>query len=236
MTADGETIIKKRSRTVSVKSKQNFGGGKFGPGSESWTDSPPQLGKSPGPDLSNVGEARKIGLVDPKLFEAVIRRHTDMNRGPVIADEYQVTGNSESSSSSSQFLLPQVGHGESGVAAMSFGLFDPSLCDAASSTTTTTTTSPTTTKVETTHQALVDGVLPDSTVAELSLATGLPESEIRSWATCLPAGSTVKVTHHFDTSVLAKAAAAAACAANTAQTTQKTGLYNKKMYSQNKTA
>jgi hypothetical protein len=218
VTADGETIIKKRSRTVSVKSKQNFGAPKFGLGSESWTDSPPQLGKSPGPDLSNVGDARKIGLVDQKLFEAVIRRHSDMNRGPVIADEYQVTGNSESSST--QFLLPQVGHGESGVAAMSFGLFDPSLCDAASSTTTTTTTSPTTTKVETTHQALVDGVLPDSTVTELSLATGLPESEIRSWATCLPAGSTVKVTHHFDTSVLAKAAA---CAANTVQTTQKTG-------------
>jgi len=152
VTADGETIIKKRSRTVSVKSKQNFGAPKFGLGSESWTDSPPQLGKSPGPDLSNVGDARKIGLVDQKLFEAVIRRHSDMNRGPVIADEYQVTGNSESSST--QFLLPQVGHGESGVAAMSFGLFDPSLCDAASSTTTTTTTSPTTTKVETTHQVL----------------------------------------------------------------------------------
>jgi len=203
-----------------VKSKQNFGGGKFGPVSETWNDSPSQLGKSPCPDLSNVGDGRKIGLVDPKVFEAVIRRHSDLNRGP---DEYPNTGNSESSS---QFLLTQVGHGESGVAAMSFGLFDPSLCGAASSTTTTTTTSPTTTKVETTHQALVDGVLPDSTVAELSLATGLPESEIRSWATCLPAGSTVKVTHHFDTSVLAKAAAAAACAANTAQTIPKRGYFS----------
>ena len=96
---------------------------------------------------------------------------------------------------------------------MSYSMFDPpSNCAASSSTTTTTTTSANTTKVETTHQALVDGVLPESTVSELSLATGLPESEIRSWATCLPAGSTVKVTHHFDTSLLAKAAAAAAAA------------------------
>ena len=35
-----------------------------------------------------------------------------------------------------------------------------------------TTTSTPTTKVETMHQAVVDGVLPDSTVTELSLATG----------------------------------------------------------------
>ncbi len=50
-----------------------------------------------------------------------------------------------------------------------------------------------TTKIETTHQALVAGVLPDLTVSELSLATGMPECDVRSWASCLPAGSTVKV-------------------------------------------
>lgn len=43
----------------------------------------------------------------------------------------------------------------------------------------------------------------------MDIISGLPESEIRNWAACLPAGSTVKVTHHFDTSALAKAAAAA---------------------------
>jgi len=48
-------------------------------------------------------------------------------------------------------------------------------------------------KIETSHQAIVAGGLPHSIVSELSLATGLPESQIRSWASCLPTGSTVKV-------------------------------------------
>lgn len=73
----------------------------------------------------------------------------------------------------------------------SFGLLSET--SSPSITTTTTTTSHSATKIETTHQAIVAGVLPDSIVSELSLATGLPECEIRSWAACLPAGSTVKV-------------------------------------------
>lgn len=35
-------------------------------------------------------------------------------------------------------------------------------------------------------------------IAALSAATGLPPQEICSWAANLPAGSTVRVTHHFD--------------------------------------
>ena len=56
---------------------------------------------------------------------------------------------------------------------MTFGMFNrDAAATMSTSTTVTTMTSATTTRVETTHQAVVDGVLPDSTVAELSLATG----------------------------------------------------------------
>jgi len=206
VTADGETIIKKRSRTVSVKSKLNFSGNRI----EAWSDSPPQLSKSPIPELS---ETRKTNSVDQKLLGSVIRRHSELSQSSVHPED--VPSNPEP-----QFQLPRV---ESGPA-MTYGMFNATSNEnvSSSSTTTTTTTSATTTKVETTHQALVDGVLPDSTVAELSLATGLPESEIRTWATCLPAGSTVKVTHHFDTSMLAKAAAAAV--ANVSQSTTSSSM------------
>ena len=40
--------------------------------------------------------------------------------------------------------------------------------------------------------------LSPSVIAALSAATGLPANEIYSWAANLPAGSTVKVTHHFE--------------------------------------
>ena len=56
-------------------------------------------------------------------------------------------------------------------------------------------------------------ILPVKTISELSAATGLPSSEIQSWAASLPAGSTVRVTHHFDVKKAALAAAAAAAAA-----------------------
>ena len=52
-------------------------------------------------------------------------------------------------------------------------------------------------------------ILPVKTISELSAATGLPSSEIQSWAASLPAGSTVRVTHHFDVKKAALAAAAA---------------------------
>jgi len=55
--------------------------------------------------------------------------------------------------------------------------------------------------VQTTHQTVKDGVLPDSTIAELSAATGLPSADIAAWAAKLPSGSTVKVTRHFDTTL-----------------------------------
>jgi DNA-directed RNA polymerase subunit RPC12/RpoP len=38
-------------------------------------------------------------------------------------------------------------------------------------------------------------------IAALSAATGLPPNEICSWASSLPAGSTVRVTHHFDSAM-----------------------------------
>ena len=71
---------------------------------------------------------------------------------------------------------------------MSYSMFDPpSNSAASSSTTTTTTTSANTTKVETTHQALVDGVLPESTVSELSLAgaTAAPWRQFDAVPTCV---------------------------------------------------
>ena len=42
--------------------------------------------------------------------------------------------------------------------------------------------------------------LSPNVIAALSAATGLPANEIYSWAANLPAGSTVKVTHHFENS------------------------------------
>ena len=60
---------------------------------------------------------------------------------------------------------------------------------------------PPTKSVQTTHQTVKDGVLPDSTIAELSAATGLPSADIAAWAAKLPSGSTVKVTRHFDTTL-----------------------------------
>ena len=60
---------------------------------------------------------------------------------------------------------------------------------------------PPTKNVQTTHQIVKDGILPDSTIAELSAATGLPSADIEAWAAKLPSGSTVKVTRHFDTTL-----------------------------------
>ena len=52
--------------------------------------------------------------------------------------------------------------------------------------------------VQTSHHTVKEhGVLPESTVTELMAATGLSPQEIHLWAASLPAGSTVKVTHHF---------------------------------------
>ena len=44
----------------------------------------------------------------------------------------------------------------------------------------------------------VQANLSPNVIAALSAATGLPANEIYSWAAALPAGSTVKVTHHFE--------------------------------------
>ncbi|XP_040579117.1 uncharacterized protein [Lepeophtheirus salmonis] len=46
-----------------------------------------------------------------------------------------------------------------------------------------------------------NGILPPNTINELSAATGLPSSEICSWAATLPTGALVKVTHHYNTSI-----------------------------------
>ncbi|QQP35311.1 Uncharacterized protein FKW44_023491, partial [Caligus rogercresseyi] len=46
-----------------------------------------------------------------------------------------------------------------------------------------------------------NGILPPNTINELSAATGLSSSEICSWASTLPAGALVKVTHHYNTSI-----------------------------------
>jgi len=151
VTADGETIIKKRSRTTSTKSKH------FVAQSESSHESPIQISQSPIHDLPQTPESRKLNLVDQKLLEGVLRRQS----GSGLNEDF-------AGSSESQFFLPQI----EGGGVMTFGMFNRDVA-MTTSTTVTTMTSPTTTKVETTHQAVVDGVLPDSTVAELSLATGI---------------------------------------------------------------
>ena len=51
---------------------------------------------------------------------------------------------------------------------------------------------------EPTTSSMSSSVLSMNTISELSAATGLPSSEIQSWAASLPAGSTVRVTHHYD--------------------------------------
>ena len=105
-----------------------------------------------------LSEPRKFNLADQKLLEGVLRRQS----GSGLNDDF--TGSSES-----QFFLPQI----EGGGVMTFGMFNrDAAATRSTSTTVTTMTSATTTRVETTHQAVVDGVLPDSTVAELSLATG----------------------------------------------------------------
>ena len=48
--------------------------------------------------------------------------------------------------------------------------------------------------------AAIPAHLSPNVIAALSAATGLPANEIYSWAANLPAGSTVKVTHHFENS------------------------------------
>ncbi len=55
-------------------------------------------------------------------------------------------------------------------------------------------------------------VLPVSTLSELSVATGLPSSDIQTWAASLPAGSMVRVTHHMDVKRASLAVAATAAA------------------------
>ena len=48
------------------------------------------------------------------------------------------------------------------------------------------------------EQKLGTSSLSPNVIAALSAATGLSPQEITSWAASLPAGSTVKVTHHYD--------------------------------------
>jgi hypothetical protein len=119
-------------------------------------DSPTHPGSSPIHDSAQNSDPRKIGSVDQKFLESIIRRPSSSG----LNDDF-------SSNGEPQFFLPAV----EGGGVMTFGMFNRDVAMTAS-TTLTTMTSPTTTKVETTHQAVVDGVLPDSTVTELSLATG----------------------------------------------------------------
>lgn len=134
VTADGETIIKKRSRTSSTKLKQNVARTEL---------SPTHLSGSPIPPMHDP-DPRKIGLVNL----GAVRRPSSSG----LVEEFPA--NTEP-----QFFLPPM----EGGGVMTFGM---------TTLTSPTTTSTPTTKVETMHQAVVDGVLPDSTVTELSLATG----------------------------------------------------------------
>ena len=86
---------------------------------------------------------------------------------------------------------------------MQYGLLGVQSTVPATNTTSSPITIPSTKSVQTTHQTVKDGILPDSTIAELSAATGLPSADIAAWAAKLPSGSTVKVTRHFDTTLAA---------------------------------
>ena len=95
-------------------------------------------------------------------------------------------------------LLPNSA-GTTTIGSLPYGVLGATSSIANGNNTTPSITIPPSKSVQTTHQTVRDGVLPDSTIAELSAATGLPSTDIAAWAAKLPSGSTVKVTRHFDT-------------------------------------
>ena len=95
-------------------------------------------------------------------------------------------------------LLPNSA-GTTTIGSLPYGVLGVTSSIANANNTTPSITIPPSKSVQTTHQTVRDGVLPDSTIAELSAATGLPSTDIAAWAAKLPSGSTVKVTRHFDT-------------------------------------
>ena len=95
-------------------------------------------------------------------------------------------------------LLPNSA-GTTTIGSLPYGVLGVTSSIANGNNTTPSITIPPSKSVQTTHQTVRDGVLPDSTIAELSAATGLPSTDIAAWAAKLPSGSTVKVTRHFDT-------------------------------------
>ena len=156
-------------------------------------------------DSSSIGGCNASGIIHHELPEnTTIYPVTDSSRSNNIPQNNVSLSDTNNKSSpinalSLASLLPN--SGTTTIGSMPYGLLGvPSNLPVSN---TSSLPIPPTKSIQTTHQTVKDGVLPDSTIAELSAATGLPSADIAAWAAKLPSGSTVKVTRHFDTTLAA---------------------------------
>ncbi len=165
ITPEGETIIKKRSRTF-VSSAAATSGSK----GKAEKELPPAPAAAP---AAATLSPTHLGMAAP--FTGALQRQpsTDLNLDQ--ASRSAVTANATLLVQNNQVQL----HANGGTYGLAL-LEDGSLIA-------------TPTNYEEKSSALSANV-----IAALSAATGLSADKISSWAANLPAGSTVKVTHHYD--------------------------------------